>query len=121
MEADLRRFYGVRLSDMWRRDERGVRLLTMREAFNYLRHLPRDSALAIDDNGGVMPWLPTETLLADLWELQANTGRKGKPKIEHSGRKKQNQKQLEHQAARKKGAFDRAKARDARRRARAAS
>lgn len=39
MEADLRRFYGVRLRDLYTGD------LTVRELINLVKYLPRDSAL----------------------------------------------------------------------------
>jgi hypothetical protein len=119
VEADLRRFYGVRLSDLWRRDSDGHRLLTLREVWVYVSKLPRTSALAIDDNGGTVPWSLTDFLIADLWELQANAGRKkGSPPREHAGRKKQRDKHTAQRASKKKDAFERAKARDARRRGR---
>lgn len=41
-----------------------------------IQALPPDSALAIDQNGGKRPWTATEYLLADLWEVQVNKGRK---------------------------------------------
>lgn len=76
MEADLDRFYHRDLRDLWRVDERGRPLLTYRMVFVRMKELPPDSALAIDQNGGKKPWSISEFLLADLWEIQANRGRK---------------------------------------------
>lgn len=88
VEADLRRFYGVRLGDLWRFDELNCRRLTYRQIYVYLMNgLPSDSALAIDANGGKQPWSMTDHLLADLWVLQANRGRKkGQRPREHPRR-----------------------------------
>lgn len=90
VEADLRRFYhGTQLGDLWRFDEHGCRRLTYRQIFVMVSHLPRDSALALDANGGTMPWSLTDHLLADLWALKRNEGRKRsqRPK-DHPGRPK---------------------------------
>ncbi|MGN7133380.1 hypothetical protein ACTHQY_08915 [Rhodococcoides corynebacterioides] len=101
------------MRDLWRTDDHGPRL-TLRQVWVYLVHLPRDSSLAIDDNGGQMPWSVAEHLAADLWELQANKGReRGKPPIKHSGRAQQKSKNLERKAVRKSGAYAKAKARNA--------
>ncbi|MGM5069824.1 hypothetical protein EU244_033920 [Rhodococcus qingshengii] len=87
MEADLRRFYRCRTRDLYRRDSNDVPCLTFREAWAYLRHLPSNSALAIDDNGGTVPWTAPEHLLADLYAVQINRGRKrGQPPKDHPGR-----------------------------------
>lgn len=89
VEADLRRFYDVRLGDLWRRDEHGRRLLSTREVFVMVRFLPAESALAIRDNGGKQAWTLEASLLADLWEQKANTGRKkSQPAVKHPGRPK---------------------------------
>lgn len=77
VEADLRRFYhGTRLGDLWRRDEAGCRLLTYRQIYVCISHLPADSALAIDANDGKQPWSITDHLIADLWVQRANERRK---------------------------------------------
>ena len=89
MEADLRRFYSVRLGDLWRRDEYGRRLLSTREVFVMIQHLPAESALAIRENGGKQAWSLEASLLADLWEQRANQGRKkSQPAVKHPGRPK---------------------------------
>lgn len=109
----MRRFFGVDLRDLWRRDEHGHQKLTLRQLWVYIRHgLPRESALAIDDNGGTMPWSVTEHLLADQWELDANRGRKkGATWRKHPGRAEQQHKHLAKVTAEKRAAFEKAKAR----------
>lgn len=72
VEADLRRFYGVNLTDHYRRGRNGRRLLTLRQIYVYLTCLPPESLLAAHSNGGSRPWGSVEYLLADLWEAQAN-------------------------------------------------
>jgi hypothetical protein len=77
VEADLRQFFnGTRLGDLWRFDEHGCRLLTYRQIYVCISHLPAASALAIDANGGVQPWSITDHLIADLWVQRANERRK---------------------------------------------
>ena len=89
VEADLRRFYGVAIGDLWRFDALGCRRLTYRQIFVYICNLPRDSALAIDANGGTTPWSPTDHLIADLWALKRNEGRKQTQRAkDHPGRPK---------------------------------
>ena len=75
IEADLRRFYQTDLRDLWRPGG-GDSQLTLRLLWVYIRRLPHTSALAISDNGGRMPWSIEDHLLADLWALQANRGKK---------------------------------------------
>ena len=89
MEADLDRFYRRDIRDLWRVDEHGLPLLTLRQLWVRIRHgLPRDSALAIDASGGRMPWSIEDHLLADVWEIHANQGRKQRAKwVDHPGRK----------------------------------
>ena len=107
----MRRFYSVDLRDLWRRDEHGP-LLTLRQLWVYVRCLPHDSALAIDDNGGVMPLTIGDSILLEQWELEANRGRgKGKPRVRHPLRERQQSKQLERKAKQKRSTFERAKAR----------
>ena len=82
VEADLRRIYGVRLGDLWRFDELNCRRLTYRQIYVYLMNgLPRDSALAMDANGGKAPWSITDHLIADLWVQSANRARKNTPEF----------------------------------------
>lgn len=70
------RFYGVDLRDLWRRDDRGRRVLTLRRLHVLIKHLPTDSATHFYLFGPIARWGPTEHLLADLWELWANRGRR---------------------------------------------
>lgn len=55
--------------------------------------LPRDSALAITDNDGEMPWSLEDHLIADLWLItaQANSS-KGKAPKDHPAREKRRSK-----------------------------
>ncbi|MDV8005049.1 hypothetical protein [Rhodococcus sp. IEGM 1318] len=89
IEADLRTFYhGLDLRDLWRPGG-GDSQLTLRLLWVLIRRLPRTSALAISDNGGHMPWSIEDHLLADLWALQANRGRKkGTPWKDYPNRPK---------------------------------
>jgi len=57
VEADLRRYYHVRLTDLWRGD------LTLREIRVLLEHLPADSATAYSEAG-----VPRDNPLAS-WSL----------------------------------------------------
>lgn len=78
----------------------------------FVQRLPRESALAIDDNGGAMPWSMVEHMLADQWEQTANRGRrKGSPWIKNPRRLEQQSKLLARRAAHKRSKFEKAKAR----------
>lgn len=108
--------YGRDIRDLWRYDEHGRRRLTLRMIYVRVLHLPATSALAIDANGGKMPWSLTDHLLADLWYLDAKqlAGRKA-PK-DHPGRPKAKrhvdnspERQARLRAARRKRAALRAK------------
>lgn len=69
--------------------------MTLRLLWVYLRKLPHTSALAITENGGKMPWSIEDHLLADLWALQANRGRKkGTPWKDYPARPKPADKQV---------------------------
>lgn len=61
VQADLRETYGVRLRDLFERDERGRPLLTWRELGGYVRQLPpaARTRIAVGDTDG-------------LWDLQAH-------------------------------------------------
>ena len=77
------------LRDLWRVDEDGRPRLTLRQVWVRVLHLPRDSALAIDLNGGRMPWSMTDHLVADLWAQRANAGKKQGAKLtDHPSRPK---------------------------------
>lgn len=63
-----------------------------------------------------MPWSMTEHLLADSWVLSARVNsKKSKAPKDHPAREKQLQKQNAVRSERKRGAFERAKARNAER------
>ncbi|MGF7125010.1 hypothetical protein [Rhodococcus sp. BE178] len=97
VEADLDQFYRRDLRDLWRTDDEGRPLLTLRQVWVRLQNgLPRESALAIDANGGRMPWSITDHLLADLWALRANSGKKrGAKPTDHPSRPKSAKKQAQ--------------------------
>lgn len=64
----MRRFYGVRLRDLFL-GEPGCRALTHRELIDYLKHLPRDCALARDMFGEAAEWGPEMHRITDLADL----------------------------------------------------
>lgn len=66
MEADLRRYYGVRLTDLWRGE------LSLRELSNLIDHLPPGSAVWCQQAGVPYGWTLTDLLITDLF--QAFTG-----------------------------------------------
>ncbi|RVW06223.1 hypothetical protein [Rhodococcus spongiicola] len=116
VEADLDRYYQRDIRDLWRCDDEGRPLLTLRQVWVRIRHLPSDSALAIADNGGTVPWSITDHLLADTWLViaQANSA-KGKAPRDHPRREQEAQKRNATRTVRRRGALERAKARNARR------
>jgi hypothetical protein len=116
MEADLSRYHRIDLRDLWRTDDDGNPRLTLRQVWARLRHLPRDSAFAILDNGGTEPWSISDHLAADLWLIhaQSNAPKNKRPK-DHPRREKEQQKRVAGKASRKRGAFEKAKARNAKR------
>ncbi|AHH16589.1 hypothetical protein NONO_c17890 [Nocardia nova SH22a] len=73
IEADLAFYNHRRYTDRWRFDQYGVRLLTLREIWNYLRGHPITSKLSAALNGGQRVMSETEVLIADLFA--ATTGR----------------------------------------------
>lgn len=93
----------------------GVSQLTWRLLWVYIKHLPIDSALAIDDNGGTKPWSLLEHLVADNWLLHARMNApKGKRPKDHPRREERNKKLRAANASRRVGAYEKAKARNAR-------
>lgn len=63
VEADLRRFYNVRLRELFTGD------LTLRELIVLIKHLPSDCALARSMHGPAAEWGQTEHLLGDVIDL----------------------------------------------------
>ncbi|WJJ10825.1 hypothetical protein P9990_19930 [Prescottella equi] len=88
VEVDLDLFYHRDIRDLWRRDDHGLPLLTLRQLWVRLRlGLPRESALAKDANGGRTPWSIEEHLIADLWAQRANAGKaRGAKFVDHPSR-----------------------------------
>lgn len=66
MEADLARYYNIDIRDRWRRDDRGVRLLTLRRLRNLLVNLPPDAALMPHLTGGLHPMTRLEQMVDDV-------------------------------------------------------
>ncbi|WP_433592320.1 hypothetical protein [Nocardia sp. CA-145437] len=80
IERDLRRIYGIRYSDRWRRNPDGTRALTLREIWVYVRELPHDSSLVRTTNEGRTRWSTTDYLLADLWQAWTGKPHYARPK-----------------------------------------
>lgn len=78
LEGDLQRHHGVDLRDRWRRDERGVRRLTLRRLAVLVHSLPPDSltARAVGWDG----FTTTDVLLMDLWAVQTGKAHPARPK-----------------------------------------
>lgn len=75
VESDLSRFWGIDYRDRWRFDSSGGRLLTLRQIFARISHLPADSALAIEMGRRS----PSELLLMDLYEPLAGRVHPARP------------------------------------------
>lgn len=81
-----------------------------------IRHSPRDSALAIAENGGTEPWSIAEHIAADTWlAIAQSNSKKGKAPKDHPRREKEQKKRVAGRAASKRGAYEKAKARNAQR------
>jgi hypothetical protein len=79
IEADLQRFYGLPLSDLFNGS------LTPRRLAVLIRNLPNESATARDFHGEVLDWGQTEHLLALIADLlaEANWQRQGDKAKQH--------------------------------------
>lgn len=87
MEADLARFYpNDDLRDLWRRDDDGRRVLTLRRLRVLIRHLPEESALALAQRDGKPHWSVEAHLIDDL--RMSMTGTKDRPAQRHPARPK---------------------------------
>ena len=75
VESDLNRFWGIDYRDRWRFDPAGNRLLTLRQIFARISHLPADSALAIEMGRRS----PAELLLMDIYEPLAGRVHPARP------------------------------------------
>ncbi|RAL31148.1 hypothetical protein [Rhodococcus sp. AQ5-07] len=116
IEADLRRYYQIDLRDLWRPGG-GSSQLTLRLVWVLITNSPIDSALAISENNGDIPWTRSERLLSDLWLIDAQVNsKKGKAPKAHPEREAQRSKHTAAKAKSKTSAFERAKKRDAERR-----
>jgi hypothetical protein len=75
VESDLRRFWGIRYSDRYRRDDVGNRRLTLREIGVCLANLPAESALS----RAMGHHAPAELLLMDLYERMSGHAHPSRP------------------------------------------
>ncbi len=96
MEADLQRFYGVALADLWRGE------LTLRRLSVLVEHLPADSALL---RLGMPPtahgWGVSEFLLADVFQALTGKAHQARPTATTRAERYRNLKtRLEEQRAR---------------------
>jgi hypothetical protein len=105
--------------DLFRVDEDGRPLLTLRKVAVLIRFLPSTSALAIAANGGKEPWRLEHYLLTDLWVVAAKQLGGKKAPDHHPWRVEQNKKSNAIRVTSKRAAYAKSKARlDAQRRAR---
>ncbi|WP_109413164.1 hypothetical protein [Mycobacteroides chelonae] len=74
VEADLSTFHHIDYRDRWRRDDEGIRRLTLRMIHVRVRYLPATSALSLHFSKGRSMWDLHAHLLADL--NMALTGQK---------------------------------------------
>jgi hypothetical protein len=77
-ESDLSRFWGLDYRDRWRFDD-GRRRLTLRMIHARLSHLPSDSALAVELNGGKALLTTEALLLMDQIELRTGQPHPARP------------------------------------------
>ncbi|MDV6271107.1 hypothetical protein [Rhodococcus globerulus] len=95
-------------------------MLTLRLLWVLIRRLPATSALAISENGGTQPWTLADHIGADTWTLLAQVNsKKGKAPKDHPAREAARSKQKGIALSRRRGAHDRAMARNAERLSRA--
>lgn len=85
MEADLRRFCGIRYSDRWRFDVDGTRKLTLREIWVYIQELPGDSRIVKHYNNGRPRWDDGTYLLSDLVHVLSGKPHPARPKPANVG------------------------------------
>ena len=75
VESDLARFWNIDYRDRWRFNADGHRLLTLRQIYARVSHLPADSALAVEMGRRS----PTELLLMDIYEPLAGRAHPARP------------------------------------------
>lgn len=73
LEADLLRFYGVDLLDLWRGR------LSLRRLSVLVAGLPSESALWADENGIARGWTLTNLIMADVFHAFAGEPYPGRP------------------------------------------
>ncbi|MEU4568662.1 hypothetical protein [Micromonospora sp. NPDC023956] len=74
VEADLRRFYGVDLADLWAGE------LSLRRLSAYVANLPAESATWAAEHGVAQGLTPTDLLLADIFHALAGEPHPIKPR-----------------------------------------
>ncbi|WP_306358852.1 MULTISPECIES: hypothetical protein [unclassified Nocardia] len=80
LEADLSQHHRIRYTDRWRRDERGVPLLTLREIWVRIQQLPPTARLVMLGNGGRPRWTDADYLLSDIAGILAGRPHPARPK-----------------------------------------
>jgi hypothetical protein len=119
IEADLSLLHNLNLPDLWKPFNPDGPNLTLRMVWVRIRFLPKESALAISENGGQSPWSLEHYLLSDLWALAARQVAGKKAPDQHPWRVEQSKRVNAVRTETKRAAFQKSKAaRDARRRSR---
>ena len=109
LEADLRREYHVDLRDLWRHDEDGRRLLTLRQLGSFIAGLPPDSstARAVGGDGLTM----TDVLLMDIFHAHAGKPHPARPSgrgdMVASAEKAERMRKAKRRAAQRRRAIER--------------
>lgn len=80
LEADLSQYHGIRYTDRWRYDERGVPLLTLREIWVRIQQLPPTAELVLIANDGRPRWTDTDYLLSDIVHVLSGKQHPARPK-----------------------------------------
>jgi hypothetical protein len=80
LEADLSQYHGIRYTDRWRYDDRGVPLLTLREIWVRIQQLPPTAELVLLANEGRPRWSDTEYLLSDVVHVLSGKPHPARPK-----------------------------------------
>ena len=94
LEADLQRYYGVDLADLWRGG------LSVRRLSVLVDNLPDDSATARRQTKGQNAWDLHALLLADVFHALTGEPHPSRPQPKRSARYSETRKALEEQRAR---------------------
>lgn len=83
MEADLQRYYGVDLADLWRGR------LSLRKISVLVTHLPPGSAVWATESDLDYGWTLTDILLSDVFHALAGEAHPARPKPQKAAQKQQ--------------------------------